>query len=142
MRRQLGADWIDLDTRLNIARVGLVKPQRIEISKVQAAMKEANYKLARFDLVLPGKIIQASCTDGVNPLLQTADFVVDKTQQMFHISGRELKQSAGESDVTQYYVVEYILEGEVPPTDCPNPKVKLIRKRTSTSLPSKPVEDG
>ncbi len=62
MRRQLGANQVEIDTEEEYARYTLWNPTRIEFDAILKASKDAGYTLTGIKLDIAGKVIMSDCT--------------------------------------------------------------------------------
>ena len=72
MERQVGADFLDLDTDEQFARAAFVKPRSFDFGVVDLACDGAGYALMSIELELSGTVEQRSCDDCGGP----RDFLV------------------------------------------------------------------
>ena len=61
LRRQLGADAVDLDTRAGRAHYTLAEPVRIDFAAIEKAAVGAGYTLKELTLELEGDVVRAPC---------------------------------------------------------------------------------
>ena len=84
MRRQLGANAVDIDTEAETASYMLWTPRHIDFDEILEASKDAGYTLTGIKLDLEGEVIMADC-------LHCADTVsmltVGETGQSFELDG-------------------------------------------------------
>ena len=84
MRRQLGANEVDIDTEEETASYTLSIPMRIDFDAILKASKDAGYTLTGIQLDLEGEVTMADC-------MQCADTVpmltIAQTGQSFELDG-------------------------------------------------------
>lgn len=84
MRRQLGANEVEIDTEAEYARYTLWKPTRIDFGAILEAAKDAGYTLTGIQLDIAGVVTMSDCTqcESTVPLLEIAT-----TGQSFELEG-------------------------------------------------------
>lgn len=84
MRRQLGADEVDIDTEAETASYMLWNPTRIDFGAILKASKDAGYTLTGITLDIAGEVTMADC-------MHCADTVpmltIRETGQSFELDG-------------------------------------------------------
>ena len=90
MRRQLGANEVEIDTEEEYARYVLWNPTRIDFDAILKASKDAGYTLTAIKLDIEGEVIMADCLECAStvPMLRIA-----QTGQSFEL-GEELEVGA------------------------------------------------
>ena len=83
MRRQLGADAVDLDTREGIARYALVQPRTIDTADVERALYGAGYTLVEMRIEISGTIVRRPCERCGS---EVAFLQADGTNQLFELT--------------------------------------------------------
>lgn len=61
MRRQLGADHVDIDTLISFCGFRLDSPRTIQFSAIGQAAKDALYQLNSVQLIVSGSVRSAAC---------------------------------------------------------------------------------
>gem|GEM_PF-1493240 len=61
LRRQVGADTIELDTEKSFARYTLARPRRIDFAKMEEAAEDASYTLKSIVLEIEGVTSETQC---------------------------------------------------------------------------------
>ena len=84
MRRQLGADAVDLDTREGIARYALVQPRTIDTTDVERALYGAGYTLVEMRIEISGTVVRRPCEHCGS---EVAFLQADGTGQLFELAG-------------------------------------------------------
>ncbi len=84
MRRQLGADAVDLDTREGIARYALVQPRTIDTADVERALYGAGYTLVEMRIEISGTVVRRPCERCGR---EVAFLQADGTGQLFELAG-------------------------------------------------------
>ena len=62
MRRQFGADAVDIDTRESTCHVAFEEPEVLNFRKVSSAAEDANYALIGVTLDAKGTVVAGDCT--------------------------------------------------------------------------------
>ena len=100
LRRQLGANTIELDAEDGFARYWLREPRRLEFSEMLDAAADASYTITRIQMEIEGVTSQADCEACGT---EVTVFTLDETHQEFeltqkHESGLHLRSMAEASD--------------------------------------------
>ena len=95
MRRQLGADAVDLDTREGIARYALVQPRTIDTADVERALYGAGYTLVEMRIEISGTIVRRPCERCGS---EVAFLQADGTNQLFELTGPDLPNPPASSN--------------------------------------------
>ncbi len=61
MRRQAGADAVDIDTRQSTCFVGYEKPRELDFDRIDSAAKDAHYEMIGIDLKARGTVVTGRC---------------------------------------------------------------------------------
>ena len=84
LRRQLGADAVDLDTQAGYARYTLARPVPIDFVAIEKAASDAGYTLKELTLTLEGEVINAPCERCAG---EVAMLKISETGQLIEIEG-------------------------------------------------------
>ena len=82
MRRQVGADYVDIDTIVGYCRYSYERPVLIEYEDIEEAVADASYTLTKITLLLRGDVVRQACEICAE---EVSVLVIPETGQRFEL---------------------------------------------------------